>query len=317
MSTSLREFSTSSTTTEPNRTSKYYPIRQSTRLRLEMPLIVKRLGSEVELIGNCTTVVVNAHGCGITAPRALDRGTRISLEISGTRKKTTACVVDVVPLDQHGKSWLLGLALDKPGNFWGIEHAPSDWQIENASNKTQTDRDTSVASASGHVSGPARRVPSSSNVKGQDTAYHLAAISLGACYLQGTATFPRDSTVAIRISIAKSERCLTGTVRVEHAQSGMGIEFTDRDRNHRDRIEGLIRDLSMHEGQVPQVSVSSQTCKSPGPLSGEQGVTQAVSATPQMQDSLLGLVLVGNTLKRTDFLRELQRQSRSRSHTKR
>ena len=28
------------------------------------------------------------------------------------------------------ETWLVGLELDVPGNFWGIEYAPSDWKID-------------------------------------------------------------------------------------------------------------------------------------------------------------------------------------------
>ena len=41
-----------------------------------------------------------------------------------------ARVEEVVPLGGEPETWLVGLELDVPGNFWGIDYAPSDWNIE-------------------------------------------------------------------------------------------------------------------------------------------------------------------------------------------
>jgi len=39
-----------------------------------------------------------------------------------------ARVINCISLGQFEKQWLLALALDEPGNVWGIESAPQDWQ---------------------------------------------------------------------------------------------------------------------------------------------------------------------------------------------
>jgi hypothetical protein len=31
---------------------------------------------------------------------------------------------------EGGKFWLLGLALDEPGNVWGIATPPEDWRLD-------------------------------------------------------------------------------------------------------------------------------------------------------------------------------------------
>jgi hypothetical protein len=51
---------------------KYYPIRQSTRLPLEIRLRVTGLSPEGRFSEDCRTVVVNAHGCG-AAKGGVDR----------------------------------------------------------------------------------------------------------------------------------------------------------------------------------------------------------------------------------------------------
>jgi hypothetical protein len=275
--------------------SKYYPIRKSTRLHLEIPLFVKSLGPDI-FSEDCTTVVVNAHGCGLTASRPLEPGTHVSLEIIATKQSTTARVADVVPLDADQKSWLLGMALDQPGNFWGVQYAPADWQVRNAADDSQ--------------------LPVSSNGKKPAALCRLTAISLGACYLQTTTTFPRHAPVTLRFAVADLEPTFAGTVRVEHAKSGMGIEFTNRDRDRR-RIESLIRSLHAQGNLAPQIHVYEQTCHDPESQSIRPIDAQVIPVTPEMNDSLLGLILVGNSLKRKDFFHELWRQMRSRAQTQR
>jgi hypothetical protein len=39
----------------------------------------------------------------------------------------TAQVVNCISLGQYEKFWLIGLALDQPGNVWGITTPPDDW----------------------------------------------------------------------------------------------------------------------------------------------------------------------------------------------
>jgi len=280
-----------------DRSSKYYPIRRSTRLPLEIPLRVTSLSAKAKFSEDCTTVVVNAHGCGITAPRPLDPQTRVTLEIPTTGQKTTACVVEVVQLDQDQKTWLLGLALDKPGNFWGIPYAPADWQAESPEDDSAAPSLEAAVSAPHRVTHGAVMTPA---------LCRLTAISPGACYVQSDTTFPRLTHVTVRVPVPNFEQSFLGAVRVEHPQTGMGIEFDGRDRDHGNRVETLIRDLCAHENLAPQVQVDLYTSRG----SGSQKAKPTV--TPESHDTLLALILVGAALKRGDFLRELERQRRSK-----
>jgi PilZ domain len=112
--------------------SKYYPIRRSTRLPLEIPLRVTSVDPKVKFAVDCNTVTVNAHGCGLISPKPLAAGTRVTLEIVSDKQSTTARVLDVVPLDDEKTSWLLGMEMEQAGNFWGIKYAPADWAEEEA-----------------------------------------------------------------------------------------------------------------------------------------------------------------------------------------
>jgi hypothetical protein len=32
-------------------------------------------------------------------------------------------------MGKHEGFWLLGLAIDEPGNVWGIDNVPADWRV--------------------------------------------------------------------------------------------------------------------------------------------------------------------------------------------
>ncbi len=99
-----------------------HAIRRSTRLPLEVPVLVTSLDASVPFSEQCNTTLVNAHGCGLIAPRALAHGIQVRLEIVSAKRHTTARVAEVVPLGGDPETWLVGLELEVPGNFWGIEY---------------------------------------------------------------------------------------------------------------------------------------------------------------------------------------------------
>src|ERR1700674_4435277 len=107
-----------------------HALRRSTRLPLEVPVLLTSLDDAVTFSEQCNTTLVNAHGCGLIVPRVLAHGIRVRLEIVSAQRHTTARVAEVVPLGGDPETWLVGLELDVPGNFWGIEYAPSDWKID-------------------------------------------------------------------------------------------------------------------------------------------------------------------------------------------
>ena len=262
---------------------------------MEIPLLVMSLSSRAKFSEDCATVVVNAHGCGITAPQPLDIGTRVSLEVPTTKQKTTAGVVEVVQLDQDQTSWLLGLALDKPGNFWGIPYAPADWQAESSGKESPVSNFEAVVNAPRHVAHGVAEIASSDSPTVRTPALcRLTAISSGGCYVQSATTFPRLTPVTVRVLVTNSER------------SFMGIEFDGRGRHHQDRVESLIRDLAAGENVGPQVQVELRPCR------GSASQTAPLTVASEFHDSLLGLILVGTALKREDFLREPEKQRRSK-----
>jgi len=49
------------------------------------------------------------------------------LEGLPTGTTVTARVVNCIRIGEYQKFWLLGLALDEPGNVWGVQTPPADW----------------------------------------------------------------------------------------------------------------------------------------------------------------------------------------------
>ena len=73
------------------------------------------------------TLVVNPQGCGVKLSKALEPGTRVLLDGLPGGAQATARVANCLPLGTDGKAFLLGLALETPGNVWGIQKTPADW----------------------------------------------------------------------------------------------------------------------------------------------------------------------------------------------
>ena len=140
-----------------------YAIQRSTRLRLEIPVLFASLDHNHEFSELCETIVVNAHGCGLIAHRPLEYGTPVRLEIRTSKRNATARVAGVISLGGQPESWLIGIELDQPGNFWGIEYAPTDWTIAMPSESP----------AEGQTHGPSRPESTSSGRGAAQPGLHL------------------------------------------------------------------------------------------------------------------------------------------------
>lgn len=270
-----------------------HAIRRSTRLPLEIPVRVTTTNPDTPLSAPCNTTLVNAHGCGLIAPHEFAQGIHVRLEIVSARRYTTARVAEVVPLGGDPPTWLIGLELDAPGNFWGIEYAPSDWKIEEPSpaappkrNAQESDEDTKVA---------------------RSRRWRLTDISPGACYLEAAAPFPADTPVLVSIRALDSECLLDGIVRVSHAQTGMGIEFTGTPvHEQRAKVEELIVRL-MSNREVPKIFVGRKE----GHTQGEHLPANPAPDLPpdtESPDPLLDLVREGPSLTADQFLSDLRAQ---------
>src|ERR1700691_6232350 len=202
-----------------------HAIGRCTRLPLEVPGQVNSLDAASPFSIQCNTTLVNAHGCGLIVSRVLAQGIQVRLEIASAKRHTTARVAEVVPLGGDPETWLVGLELDVPGNFWGIEYAPSDWKIEEIPSPAPAQPGTDQESSAAPKLARSRR-------------WRLTDISAGACYLETAAPFPVDTPVVLSIRALNTECLIEGVVRAAHPQTGMGVEF-ERAPGHdqRSRVE--------------------------------------------------------------------------------
>jgi hypothetical protein len=99
-------------------------LRRGTRISVEIPITLSSLDPAHPFSERCLTILVNPQGCAARFPRRLEIGTTVRLEGVPAEVTVTARVVNCIAIE---KFWLLGLALDEPGNVWGIQSPPEDW----------------------------------------------------------------------------------------------------------------------------------------------------------------------------------------------
>ncbi|MGH9641357.1 MAG: hypothetical protein ACRD3Q_02920 [Terriglobales bacterium] len=102
--------------------------RRSTRLPLEIPVVITSLDPANNFRKECKTIIVNGHGCGVVVPTLLKNQTPVMVELASNGASKNGRVVLAIPLLENF-SWLLGVEFDSPGNFWKVEHPPADWPL--------------------------------------------------------------------------------------------------------------------------------------------------------------------------------------------
>jgi len=103
--------------------------RRGTRISFEIPIIVTSLDSAHPFSEPCTTLLVNPQGCAVRFRRPLEIGVAVQLEGLPVETSVSARVVNCIAIGEYEKFWLVGLALDEPGNVWGVEAPPEDWHF--------------------------------------------------------------------------------------------------------------------------------------------------------------------------------------------
>jgi len=263
-----------------------HAIRRSTRLPLEVPVRVTSLDPAVAFSEHGNTTLVNAHGCGLTTQREIARGVRVRLEIVSAKRHTTARVAEVVHLGGTPETWLLGLELDVPGNFWGIEYAPSDWKIEET------------------VPGPASRPEvQEPAVKPASRRWRLTDISAGACYLETASPLPAGTPVLLSVRASNTESLLDGVVCASQPQVGMGVEFLQT-ADHRTRVVELIGRLTENR-EVPRIFVGRKEGRQKHEPKLDSAVKPPASQPP---DPLLDLIREAPSMSVEQFASDLKAQ---------
>ena len=270
---------------------KQHAIRRSTRLPLEVPILVTSLDPAFEFSEECITTLVNAHGCGLVVQRSIPHDLPVRLEIVRSKRQTTARVADVVPLGGTPETWLLGMELDAPGNFWGIDYAPSDWKIEETLALPATSPEVPRAESEAPAPTPRR--------------WRLTDITADACYLEAGNPFPVDTPVLLSVRVADFECLLEGIVRASYPESGMGVEFVSDGQEHRARAEELIDRLVSHR-EVPRVFVGRKETENTHQAKSKKQATAPADQNPP--DPLLELIRKGDSLPLDEFQEHLKAQ---------
>jgi hypothetical protein len=107
--------------------TSYEAARRSTRIRAQIPFRLASLDPEIPFSEHCHTLVVNTEGCGVRLTQPLEPGLSVLLDELPGGTSAPARVANCVPLGTEGKYWLVGIALDQPGNIWCIHPAPANW----------------------------------------------------------------------------------------------------------------------------------------------------------------------------------------------
>lgn len=101
-------------------------LRRSSRVPVNVPILVTSMETGSRFSEVCETMVVNAHGCSMRSHVKLDAGVVVHFQ-SKDGRETTAKVLYCQPLNSAQEGWRLAARLDRPENFWGLKTFPQDW----------------------------------------------------------------------------------------------------------------------------------------------------------------------------------------------
>ena len=101
--------------------------RRSTRLRVEISLLLTSMDRRHPLSAQCVALLVSPQGCGLRASQALPIETPVLLGNLPNGTTASGRVANCLPLGNDGKYFLIGISLYNHGNVWGIADPPEDW----------------------------------------------------------------------------------------------------------------------------------------------------------------------------------------------
>jgi len=124
--------------------------RRSTRLRVEIPVIVTSMDRRHPFSAECIVIVVSPQGCGFRSLQALPLETPVLLGDLPAGGTASGRVASCLPLGDDGKYFLIGVALYNHENVWGIANPPQDWNCA-ASAPATSDKGATPVSKSGNA----------------------------------------------------------------------------------------------------------------------------------------------------------------------
>jgi len=114
---------------------------------MAIPVQVIGLDADQPFAESCVTIVISKHGCGFRFPRVLDAGISLRLEILQGKRAATA-VVRNCTRTRDGKAWEVGVELNDPSDFWGIQFPSGGEEVVPSRRSEAPAEDGSVAAES-------------------------------------------------------------------------------------------------------------------------------------------------------------------------
>jgi CheY-like chemotaxis protein len=134
--------------------------------------------------------------------------------------------------------------------------------------------------------------------------YKLSDLSLGGCYIETLAPFPKGTRIDLCLRVGDFEIHLDGSIRVVYPGHGMGVQFAPGSKQQ-DLLLSLFERLAAQPGTAPDVLVWPK-----GLNFKDSGTTQPLVET---DDSLLQLLSGSTAMSQDEFLSELRRQRNSQA----
>jgi hypothetical protein len=131
-------------------TTNVQTARRSSRVPVNVSILVTSLEPGAQFSEVCQTLMVNAHGCAMRSPVKLEAGVPVHFH-SQEGRETTAQVVYCRPIEADRQGWMLGARFERPENFWGLKSVPKDWGRLPAPAPTLTEEQLSPKLLQGNV----------------------------------------------------------------------------------------------------------------------------------------------------------------------
>jgi CheY-like chemotaxis protein len=128
----------------------------------------------------------------------------------------------------------------------------------------------------------------------------LSDLSLGGCYLETGSPFPVRTKLVLSMRVAETELEVEGKVRVMHPEVGLGIEFTRRTEQQKERVGKFIQTLVNSGGTLPDLLVQ--------PEGIDNHEDESPEPVDEVEDPLLDLFRQKAELSSEQFHVELRKQ---------
>jgi hypothetical protein len=138
--------------------------------------------------------------------------------------------------------------------------------------------------------------------------YKLSDLSLGGCYVETLAPFPKNTRIDLCMRVGDFEIHLDGSVRVVYPGHGMGIQFAPS-ATQQDLLLSLFDHLATQPGVAPDLLIW------PKGINFKDSSNQTLPV--ETDDALVQLLYGSTALSQDEFLAELRRQRNSQAEVTR